>query len=157
AQGKPERGTVRLKAFHEGTQVVLQVSDDGGGLDPDALRAAAVKGGFTTAAEAAALAEADLYALIFLPGFSTARAVSEVPGRGVGLDIVKAQVHKLKGSLAVDAQPGRGTTFTIRLPLTLAVTRALLVKAHNQVYALPLADVRQILRLDQDEFEHLGS
>jgi chemosensory pili system protein ChpA (sensor histidine kinase/response regulator) len=155
-QGKPERGTVRLRAYYEGTQVVLQVADDGAGLDPELLRAAAVKGGFATAAEAAALGDADLYGLIFQPGFSTARAVSEVSGRGVGLDIVKAQVHKLKGSLAVDAQPGRGTTFTIRLPLTLAITRALLVKAHNQVYALPLADVRQILRLDRDEFERVG-
>jgi chemosensory pili system protein ChpA (sensor histidine kinase/response regulator) len=155
-QGKPERGVVLLKAYHEGSQVVLQVGDDGGGLDPEVLRAAAVKGGFVPAAEAAALADRDLYSLIFLPGFSTARRVSEVSGRGVGMDVVKSQVHKLKGSLAVDSQPGRGTTFTIRLPLTLAVTRALLVKAHNQVYALPLADVRQILRLDCDEFEHLG-
>jgi chemosensory pili system protein ChpA (sensor histidine kinase/response regulator) len=157
AVGKPERGRIRLQAYHEGTQVVLQVSDDGAGIEPSALRAAAVGGGYLSETEAAEAADEDLHALLFLPGFSTAGEISEVSGRGVGLDVVKAAVVRNEGSLAVETAPGAGTTFTIRLPMTLAITRVLMVTAAGQTFAVPLGVVRQILRLEREEVERVGS
>jgi chemosensory pili system protein ChpA (sensor histidine kinase/response regulator) len=155
-RGKPPRGTVRLRAYHEGSQVVVQVADDGAGIDPEVLRASAVQRGFIPATDAAAMSVEALTSLIFLPGFSTAQEISEVSGRGVGLDIVKAHVHRLKGTLNVDAPPGRGTCFTIRLPMTLAITRALLVRASQETFAVPLDAVRQIVRAEPEDIEQLG-
>jgi chemosensory pili system protein ChpA (sensor histidine kinase/response regulator) len=155
-KGKPERGTIRLRAFYEGSQVALQITDDGSGMEPQVLRAAAVQKGFLSAPDAAQLADEDALELIFLQGFSTASEVSEVSGRGLGMDIVKTNVHKLKGTLTLASQPGQGTTFTIRLPMTLAIARALLVKANNTIYALPLDSVRQILRLEPEQVERVG-
>jgi chemosensory pili system protein ChpA (sensor histidine kinase/response regulator) len=155
-RGKPAHGQIRLRAYHEGTQVVIQIRDDGVGVEPQVVRAAAVRGGFVAAADAERLTDDELLNLVFLPGFSTAREVSEVSGRGVGLDIVKSNVHKLKGTLTLTSQPGEGATFTIRLPLTLAITRALLVKAHGQTFAIPLSVVTQILRLEQADREQVG-
>jgi chemosensory pili system protein ChpA (sensor histidine kinase/response regulator) len=154
--GKPERGLIRLRAYHEGNQVVIQVNDDGAGLEPQILRSVAFSGGYVSEADAPQLSDEDLYSLVFLPGFSTAGEVSEVSGRGVGLDIVKTNVHKLKGTVTLDSTPGQGVTFTIRLPMTLAVTRALLVKAHNEMFAIPLGAVAQILRLEREEIERVG-
>ncbi|TEU15036.1 MAG: response regulator [Anaerolineales bacterium] len=153
---KPERGLIRLRAYHEGNQVVIQVSDDGAGLEPEILRSAAISGGYVSEADAPQLSDEELYSLVFLPGFSTSGEVSEVSGRGVGLDIVKTNVQKLKGAVTLDSTPGQGATFTIRLPMTLAVTRALLVKAHNETFAIPLSAVTQILRLEREEIEHVG-
>jgi chemosensory pili system protein ChpA (sensor histidine kinase/response regulator) len=155
-RGKPAKGVIRLRAYHEGSQVVVQVGDDGGGVDVQVLRATAVARGFVAAADAGQLTDEDLRALVFLPGFSTAEEVSEISGRGVGLDIVKAQVQKLKGSLALDSVPGKGTTFTIRLPMSLAITRALLVRAHQETFAIPLDGVHQILRIDRADLQQVG-
>ena len=155
-KGKPARGVIRLKAFYEGSQVVLQVSDDGAGMEPQVLRSAAIQKGFLSAPDAAQLADEDALELIFLAGFTTASEVSEVSGRGVGMDIVKSNVHKLKGTLTLASQPGQGTTFTVRLPMTLAISRALLVKSNNTVYAIPLDAVRQILRLEPEQVERVG-
>src|SRR5262249_10298648 len=130
--GKPERGVVRVRASHEGNRIVVQVSDDGAGIDRDRVRACAVKAGLVTVEEAAALDEGPLLGLLFRPGFSTARQVSEVSGRGVGLDAVKTRVQQLRGSVAVESTPGRGTTFTLRLPMTLALVKALLLRAGGQ-------------------------
>lgn len=157
AKGKPARGTIRLRAFHEGNQVVLQITDDGGGVDPERVRATAIRRGVLSAADAAALPEAELLGLVFQPGFSTAKQISEVSGRGVGLDIVKAHVVKLKGTVVLESTPERGAVFTIRLPMTLAITRALLVKAHQETFALPLDAVRQILRAEAGMIEHVGT
>jgi chemosensory pili system protein ChpA (sensor histidine kinase/response regulator) len=154
--GKPERGLIRLRAYHEGNQVVIQVSDDGAGLEPRILHSAAISKGYISEADAPKLSDEELYSLVFLPGFSTAGEVSEVSGRGVGLDIVKTNVHKLKGTITLDSTPGQGTTFAIRLPMTLAVTRALLVKAHNETFAIPLGAVTQILRVEREEIERVG-
>jgi chemosensory pili system protein ChpA (sensor histidine kinase/response regulator) len=156
AQAKPVKGTIRLSACYEGNQAVIRINDDGAGIDPRILRSTAVHRGFVTGADADALSDEDLYALLFLPGFSTAHEVSEVSGRGVGLDIVKSQVHKLKGTLAVESTPGQGTTFTVRLPMTLAITRALLVRANQETFALPLDSVRQILRVEREDMERVG-
>jgi chemosensory pili system protein ChpA (sensor histidine kinase/response regulator) len=156
ARGKPERGAIRLRAFYEGNQVTVQVSDDGAGIDPEVVRHTAVERGFLAAPDAGQLPAEELLSLLFLPGFTTARAVSEVSGRGVGLDIVNAGVKRLKGTLAVDSRPGEGTTFTVRLPMTLAITRALLVKAHQETFALPLDAIRQILRPEPGATEQVG-
>ena len=123
ALGKPVEGQLGMRAYHEGTQVVIQVSDDGAGLQPELIRSKAVSKGFFTEAEAAELSEQDLYGLVFGAGFSTAKEISEVSGRGVGLDIVKLAVTRMKGRVSIESTPGRGVTFTIRLPMTLAITR----------------------------------
>jgi chemosensory pili system protein ChpA (sensor histidine kinase/response regulator) len=156
AIGKEARGTIRLRADYVGSQVVIQISDDGAGLDPELLRETAVSRGFVASADAARMSEEELFGLVFLPGFSTAKEISEVSGRGVGLDIVKANVHKLKGSVSLESQVGKGTTFTIRLPVTMAVMRSILVKTHQETFAIPLGAVRQIVRLDENDLEWVG-
>ncbi len=153
---KPERSTIRLQAFSQGTQVVIRVSDDGAGLNFNAIRETAARHGLVAASDVANLNEEELAAFLFLPGFSTARTVSEVSGRGVGMDIVRDKVQKLKGTVSVESQAGQGTTFTIRLPMTLAVTRALLVRAAHETFALPMQSVVQILRLERKQIEKLG-
>ena len=154
--GKEERGQIRLRAYHQGTQVVLEVQDDGGGLDEDRLRARAVEVGRLSESDAAEAPVETLHRLLFEPGFSTAAEVSEISGRGVGLDVVQSVVHRLEGTVTVRSQPGAGTTFTIRLPLTLAILRSLLVQSGEHTYALPLAPVRQILRLEPHDLMALG-
>ena len=156
ASGKPERATIRVRAFYQGTQVVIQVADDGAGIDPERLRTIAFRDGHISAAESEQMPAEELRQLIFLPGFSTAKQLSEVSGRGVGMDIVKAKVHKLKGTLSVDGAPGAGTTFTIRLPMTLAITRALLVRSNNETFAIPMQGITQILRIEREKIERIG-
>ena len=156
AANKPERATIRVQAFSQGTQVILRISDDGAGLNFDAIRETAVRHGLVAASDVANLNEEELAAFIFLPGFSTARTVSEVSGRGVGMDIVGDKVQKLKGTISVESHAGQGTTFTIRLPMTLAVTRALLVRASHETFALPMQSVVQILRLERQQIDKLG-
>jgi chemosensory pili system protein ChpA (sensor histidine kinase/response regulator) len=155
-QGKPERATVRVRAYYQGTQVVIEVGDDGAGLDPSALREAAVRGGHLSPVEAEAMSDREALQLIFLPGLSTASGVSEVSGRGVGMEIVRAVVHKLKGTLLVDSTPGRGTTFTVSLPMTLAITRALMIRSHGESFAIPVQAVTQILRVEREKVEKIG-
>jgi chemosensory pili system protein ChpA (sensor histidine kinase/response regulator) len=126
-------------------------------MDIGALRAAAVRGGFVPEAEGDRWSAEELQSLTFLPGFTTAAEVSHVSGRGVGLDIVRTNIRKLKGSIGLESTPGKGTLFTIRLPMTLAVMRALMVKACNQTFAVPHGAVTAILRVDPDEINHVGS
>lgn len=154
--GKPQQGQIRLHAYHEGNQVVIQISDDGAGLEPEILRAKAINGGYISEADAPALSDEALHGLVFLPGFSTADQISDVSGRGVGLDVVKTNVNKLKGTINLASTPGQGMTFTIRLPRTLAVTRALLVKANNETFAIPLNAITQLLRLEREDFMRVG-
>lgn len=156
ALGKPAAGRIRVVAAYEGSQVALAVSDDGAGLVPERLREGAVRGGFATEEEAARMTAEELHTLVFRPGFSTAREVSEVSGRGVGMDVVRATVERMKGTISVASTPGRGATFTIRLPLTLAISRVLLVRAAGELFAMPLASVTQILRVEREELARLG-
>ncbi len=156
AAGKPEQGQIRVRAFHQGTQVVIQIADDGAGLNVERIRAKAVERGLVSDAVAAGLSQADLLPFIFQPGFSTAASISEVSGRGVGLDVVKANVQRLKGEVSVDSTPGRGARFTIRLPLTLAIARVLLVRAGDQVFATPLAAVEQISKVNMATTDRIG-
>lgn len=155
--GKPQRGTIHLNVFYEGSQVVIQVEDDGAGLQPDRLRAKAVSTGYVSEMEASSLTKAELHSLIFAPGFSTAETVDELSGRGVGLDVLKSNVYKLKGTVTADSEQGKRMTFTIRLPMTLAVSRALLVKANHETFALPLTSVDLISRIERNEIVGLGS
>lgn len=155
-QGKPRGGQIRLHAYAEGTQVILQVSDDGAGLSPQRLRDTAVRRGFLTAEDASQLTVDQAHHLVFLPGLSTARELSEISGRGVGMDIVQATVSRLKGSVELTSTPGQGMRCTMRLPLTLAIMRVLLVTACDATFALPLADIVRVLRLDTAAIEHVG-
>lgn len=154
--GKPERGTISLRAYQEGTQVVLQIGDDGKGMDPEKIRAAVTRLGFLTAEEAAELNEEDLFECVFQPGFSTAERVSEISGRGIGMDVVKSVVREWKGTIQLESILGQGTLFTIRLPLTLASTRVMLVKAASETYAVPLDMIIQTHVATPAEFTDRG-
>ena len=156
-KGKPETATIRIRAIYQGTQVVLRISDDGGGLDHSRIAASAIKGGHLSVAESEEMTPQEIFPYIFLPGLTTAEQLSEVSGRGVGMDIVRDKVQKLKGTVGVDSEVDKGTTFTIRLPMTMAVTRALMVKTGGQSFAVPMQAVVQIARLDRSEVDKLGS
>jgi two-component system chemotaxis sensor kinase CheA len=144
AAGKVESGRLRLNAYQRGGSVYIEVSDDGHGLDRERILARAVAGGFI--ASGASLRDEEVFALIFLPGFSTADTVSEVSGRGVGMDVVKQNVENLGGSVAVSSEAGRGTRFRIKLPLTLAVVEGQILQVGDQVYVLPLVAITESVR-----------
>ena len=156
ALGKPAQGTVTLRAIHEGSSVVLTIADDGRGIDFEEVRATAVRRGLVPPDETARLTEVELGELLFRPGFTTRSEVSELSGRGVGLDVVRSKVESLKGTVAVASAAGRGTTFTVRLPMTLAVLRALLVRAGDCRYAIPLETVEQVVRPGEGDLDRIG-
>src|SRR5215469_10407275 len=149
--GKAPRGVIRLSAYHQGNQVVVEVSDDGRGMDAARIRAKAIELGFATAEEAARLNDAEALELILRPGFSTAEEVTEVSGRGVGMDVVQSVLHRLKGTVHIETHPGQGTTFRLKLPLTLAIIKALLFKVEQRLYAIPLNSVVEIARTRESE------
>jgi chemosensory pili system protein ChpA (sensor histidine kinase/response regulator) len=151
--GKPEKGLISLRAYSEGTHIILTVTDDGRGISAEALKKKAVGLGFVSAAEAEALSEEDAFSLIFLPGLSTAGTVNQVSGRGVGMNIVKSGIVRQQGSISVKSVARKGTTFTLRLPTTLAITRVLLVKSAAQTFAFPLKIVRYVREISPREFE----
>jgi len=157
AKGKAERGAVTVRGFYEGTSVVIEISDDGAGLHLDKIRETSVKLGYYTEAQAAQLAPQQLYPLIFEPGFSTAGGVSDVSGRGVGMDVVRNTVNRLKGEIKVDSRPGAGTKFTVRLPMTLAITRVVVLRSHGQMFAIPMAMIHRIFAIDPRQIEVLGN
>ena len=146
AAGKPERGHITVRAFHEGTDVLIEVQDDGGGLDVERIRRTAVARGLVTESAAAAMHLDAVHAFIFEAGFSTADHISEVSGRGVGMDVVKSQVARLSGRVYVTSQAGMGTTISVRVPMTLAISRVLLVRVGGETFGLPLGAVVQIVR-----------
>ncbi len=149
AAGKSARGTIRLNAYHDGDQVVIEVSDDGKGLDREKIVRRAIERGLLSAGEASQLNELESLQLIFAPGLSTADEVTEISGRGVGLDVVKSSLEALKGTVELASAPGRGTTFRLLVPLTLASIRALLFRVHGRLYAVPLASVAEITRITE--------
>jgi chemosensory pili system protein ChpA (sensor histidine kinase/response regulator) len=153
AAGKPERGTIRLSARHEGGHIIIEVADDGRGIDADAVKTAAVKGNFVTPAALAELSERDVLDLIFLPGFSTAPAVTTAAGRGVGMDVVRTNVGRLGGDVDVETTPGQGTRFTIRLPLTVAISDALLVRVGSEVVGIPVPVVKAMVRVGPEDIQ----
>ncbi|MCR4397919.1 MAG: chemotaxis protein CheA, partial [Firmicutes bacterium] len=148
--GKPRAGLVRLTASHQENQVVIVIEDDGMGIDADGLRAAAVSKGFLSEDSARRLSDEQVLELIFLPGFSTKREINEVSGRGVGMDVVRTNLKRINGTVDVKTKVGRGTRFTMRLPLTLAIIQALLVRAGENVYALPLSTVSEAVKIEPE-------
>ena len=156
ASGKPTKAQVRLEARQEGDHIVLLVSDDGRGMNPEKLRAKALEKGLITDEEANTMDERQSLNLVLLPGFSTAAQVSDVSGRGVGMDVVKTNIQKLNGAIDIRSTPGKGTTFTISLPLTLAILPVLLVRLGEQPFAVPLSMVREILPVQPDEIQEIG-
>lgn len=151
AAGKSPHGTVRLNAYHQANQVVVEISDDGRGIDIERVRATAVEKKFVTGEELARLNETEVLQLIFRPGFSTAQEITEISGRGVGMDVVQSVIQRLKGSVDVDSRPGSGTTFRLRLPLTLAIIKAILFRVQERLYAIPLNSVAEIARTTESE------
>ena len=145
--GKPEVGTVELKAYNEGNQIVIEIADDGKGMDPEVLKQKALEKGIISEKEADMMSDKEAFMLIFKAGFSTAAKVTNVSGRGVGMDVVKTNVEKLNGIIEVDSTPGKGSIFKIKIPLTLAIIQALLVSAQEELFAVPLANVIETVRI----------
>jgi two-component system chemotaxis sensor kinase CheA len=145
-KGKPATGHVVISASQEGSHIVIKVSDDGRGLDVEAIRAKAVERGMVTEAEAARLSERDVFRFIFAAGLSTAKVVSGVSGRGVGMDVVRTNIEKLSGLIELESKLGIGTTIVIKLPLTLAIMQGLLIESDDEVYILPLSSVYETVR-----------
>jgi two-component system chemotaxis sensor kinase CheA len=156
ALGKPEKSTVKLEARQEGDHIMLIISDDGKGMDAEKIKAKAVEKKLITAEDALSLDERQSLNLIFLPGFSTKTEISDVSGRGVGMDVVKTNIQKLNGSIDIKSQVGVGSTFIISLPLTLAILPVLLVTLNNQPFALPLSLVREIMPIREEEMQSVG-
>ncbi|OAI11708.1 chemotaxis protein CheA [Methylomonas koyamae] len=148
AKGKPREGVVVLKASQEGDHIQLSIKDDGKGMNPDLLRAKVVEKGLMDEESAARLDDKECYNLIFLPGFSTKSEISDVSGRGVGMDVVKTRIAQMNGVVEIDSVEGKGSTIIIKVPLTLAIMPTLMVKLRGQAFALPLASVLEILDLD---------
>jgi two-component system chemotaxis sensor kinase CheA len=151
AAGKEETGTITLKAYNEGNQIVIQIDDDGKGLDVEMLKQKSMEKGLITEKEADAMSDKEAFALIFKPGFSTAAAVTNVSGRGVGMDVVKTNIEKLNGIIDIESEIGVGTSMKLKIPLTLAIIQALLVGVQEEYYAIPLASVLETVRISKDE------
>jgi len=146
AAGKPERGRIRLSAYHEGGHIIIQIVDDGRGLNTDRIKAKAVAQGLATEAEVDKLTEAQTHKFIFVPGFSTAAKVTSVSGRGVGMDVVRTNIDQIGGTIDVKSVAGAGLSFTIKIPLTLAIVSALIVEAHGERFAIPQLSVVELVR-----------
>lgn len=153
AAGKSPEGALRMRARHEGGQVVIEISDDGAGINADRVKAKAVSRGLVSESQALAMSERDAVALIFAPGFSTAETVTNVSGRGVGMDVVKTNIERIGGTVDVESELGVGTTLRIRIPLTLAIIPALLVECAGHRFAIPQVEVLELVRLDGAQAE----
>jgi len=149
--GKPARGTIHLTSYHHGNQVIVEVTDDGAGIDAQKIKAKALEKGLVTSEEADRLGETEILALLFRPGFSTAEQITEVSGRGVGLDVVQTVLHRLKGSVEIETRVGQSTTFRLKLPLTLAIIKALLFRVEQRLYAVALNAVAEIARARESD------
>ena len=156
AAGKPELGRVSLRAYHRGNHIYIEVKDDGRGIDYQRVRQSAIERGLVSVQTADRLTERELRDMLFHPGFSTAPAKTELAGRGVGLDVVRANLNSLNGDIDIQTTPGAGTSFTLKVPLTLIISPALFVRCGSTSFALPLAVVEEIRRLRSDEIEDVG-
>jgi len=150
-KGKPEEGTIWLRAYNEGNMIVIEIKDDGRGMDPEALKKKAIEKGIITPQEAENMSDKEAFMLIFRPGFSTAEKVTNVSGRGVGMDVVKTNIEKLNGIIEVDSVPGKGSTFKLKIPLTLAIIQALLVASQEDLFAIPLSNVIETVRIVEED------
>jgi two-component system, chemotaxis family, sensor kinase CheA len=147
-RGKDPTGLLSLTAYQKGNHVLIEITDDGAGMDPIKLAAKAVQKGLVNTEQAQDLSREDIFNLIFLPGFSTSEVVTDLSGRGVGMDVVKTNISKLGGVIDLRSEVGKGTAFTITLPITLAIISALIIRVSGQTYAIPLANVQEALMLD---------
>ena len=154
--GKPEKGRVAVRAYHRGNHIFIEVEDDGRGIDYEAVRHSVAESGAMSPVAATELSERELREFLFRPGFSTAPSTSELAGRGVGLDVVRSNVHALNGEIEVRSEPGNGACFTVKLPLTLIISQALFVRCGKSVFAFPLAVVEEIRRLRPSDIEDVG-
>lgn len=155
AKGKPEKGTVKLSAYQEGDHIVIEVSDDGRGINVDAVKAKAIEKGILTEADAAKMEEKEALSLIFLPGFSTAKEVTDISGRGVGMDVVKTNISRLNGTIEIDSRMGIGTRFMIKLPLTMAIIQTLMVEVGREMFAVPLSNVLEAIKLESSALHRI--
>ena len=155
--GKPPQGTIRLDAYHHGNQVIVEVMDDGHGIDVKKVKAKAIEQQLVTADDLTRMTEGEILNLVFRPGFSTADEITEVAGRGVGLDVVQSVLHRLKGTVSIETRPGHGTTFRLKLPLTLAIIKALLFRVEQRLYAIPLNTVAEIARAHESDLHQVDS
>jgi two-component system, chemotaxis family, sensor kinase CheA len=153
--GKPREGTIRLEACQEGDQIVIRIADDGAGINPDRILAKALEKGLVSADRARTLSQREILDFIFLPGFSTAQKVNDLSGRGVGMDVVRSNLQKLNGLVELESEVGRGTTFRLRVPLTLAILSVLLVEVCEEAYALPLRSVLETVRVRPSEIHRV--
>jgi len=153
AAGKPAEGRLLLRAFHEGGQVNIEISDDGAGINPEKLKTKALQRGLITAEQAGRMSDREVLNLIFLPGFSTAEKVTNVSGRGVGMDVVRTNIEKIGGTVDIQSTVGAGTTLKIRIPLTLAIIPALVVTSAGDRYAIPQVNLLELVRLDGDDVQ----
>ncbi len=151
AKGKPGKGHVTLRAYHRGNSVSIEIEDDGKGLDPEILRGVAVRKGLMSMEEAKLLSDREAMELIFAPGFSSAEQITDISGRGVGMDVVRTNIKNLKGSIAISSELGKGTRFTLSLPLTLAIIDALMITVDNETYAIPLDAVSETTKISPDQ------
>ncbi|CCQ93034.1 Chemotaxis protein CheA [[Clostridium] ultunense Esp] len=154
-QGKPKEGTVILKAYPDGNNVVIEVVDDGKGIDIEGVKRKAIEKEIITDQEAEILSEEEIKTLLFQPGFSTSEEISDVSGRGVGLDVVKSKIESINGSIEIDSETDIGTKFIIRIPLTLAIIQALLVKLKDEIYAIPLSSITEITSVTKDSIRNI--
>jgi two-component system, chemotaxis family, sensor kinase CheA len=157
ACGKNPKGIVNLSARQTGDHIVIEIQDDGRGMRPEVIRDKAVEKGLISAEEAGQLSVQDSLQLIFLPGFSTKDQISDISGRGVGMDVVKTNIQRLNGRIDINSEPGHGSTITISLPLTLAILPVLMLKLEEQIYSLPLSCVREIIPIEEDKVQYVGS
>lgn len=153
AKGKPAKGTIEITAEHEGNHIVISIKDDGKGIDPEKIKKKAIEKGIITEQQAAEMSKKEAQNLIFAPGFSTAEKVTNVSGRGVGMDVVKTNISKLKGIVDIESEVGVGSKFIIKLPLTLAIIQGLLVETNKEVFALPLNSVLEVVRLRKSDID----
>jgi two-component system chemotaxis sensor kinase CheA len=156
-RGKNPVGTINLNAYQDGNNVIIEVSDDGNGIDVNKIRAKGIERGTITEEQAESMTEKDIIDMLFLPSFSTAKVVSDVSGRGVGLDVVKSKIEALSGEVEVKTKLGVGTTFTVRLPLTLAIIQALMVVVGDEKYAVSLGLIQTIESINQNEIKLVQS
>jgi len=154
--GKSPEGSVRLAAYHEGNSIIIRIEDDGRGLQVDKIAKSALNKGLVSESELSSMGPKDIMKLIFLPGFSTADQVSDLSGRGVGMDVVRTNISRMNGSLELDSEPGRGSQMTIKLPLTVAIIQALLVEVGNATFAVPLASVVEAVKVTKDDIKSVN-
>ena len=146
--GKRPEGHLKLRACHEGGQVLIEISDDGAGIDTARVKRKAIERGMVTAQQAGRMSEGELLNLIFLPGFSTAEKVTNLSGRGVGMDVVKTNIDRVNGTVDLQSDPGKGTTIEIKIPLTLAIVRAVIIQTNGKRFAIPQVNIQELVRLD---------